>query len=155
MWIASAKATNNVGIILRSESIWENICREDWNPWQLRQNSQIINTTNMFSPAHLEWLLSLPLTLCGLFLYPAMQCAMSDKVSYPQQSAAAITGVVFMKYSMDVLPKNWNLFSVNMFLAATAAFQLARKINADYGEVCSRGKGWAGLECFPRNDLSY
>ena len=64
--------------------------------------------------------------------------AFSDKVSYPQQSAAALTGVVFMKYSMDVIPKNWNLFSVNAFLAATAAFQLARKLNADYGEVCSK-----------------
>eukprot|EP00271_Cylindrocystis_brebissonii_P020854 TRINITY_DN7145_c0_g1_i1.p2 TRINITY_DN7145_c0_g1~~TRINITY_DN7145_c0_g1_i1.p2 ORF type:complete len:120 (-),score=20.01 TRINITY_DN7145_c0_g1_i1:603-962(-) len=55
-----------------------------------------------------------------------------DKVSYPQQSAAALTGVVFMKYSLDVIPKNYNLFSVNAFLAATAAYQLSRKIHKDY-----------------------
>lgn len=55
-----------------------------------------------------------------------------EKVSYPQQSAAALTGVIFMKYSVDVIPKNWNLFSVNAFLAATAIYQLSRKINHDY-----------------------
>lgn len=54
-----------------------------------------------------------------------------DKVSYPQQLAAGLTGIVFMKYSLDVIPKNWNLFSVNAFLASTAAYQLSRKAFAD------------------------
>lgn len=44
-----------------------------------------------------------------------------------------------MKYSLDISPRNWNLFSVNAFLAATAAYQLARKINKDFIEVgCPR-----------------
>lgn len=46
-----------------------------------------------------------------------------------------MTGLIFMKYSLDITPRNWNLFSVNAFLAATAAYQLARKLNKDYIEV--------------------
>ncbi|CAI5978504.1 unnamed protein product [Closterium sp. NIES-64] len=55
-----------------------------------------------------------------------------EKVSYPQQSAAAVTGLIFMKYSVDIVPVNWNLFSVNAFLSATAMWQLARKLHQDY-----------------------
>ncbi|CAI5511994.1 unnamed protein product [Closterium sp. Naga37s-1] len=55
-----------------------------------------------------------------------------EKVSYPQQSAAAVTGLIFMKYSLDIVPVNWNLFSVNAFLSATAMWQLARKLHQDY-----------------------
>ncbi len=38
----------------------------------------------------------------------------------------AILGCIWARYSMVIIPKNWNLFAVNIFLGATGAFQLAR-----------------------------
>ena len=38
----------------------------------------------------------------------------------------SLTGVIWSRYSMVVIPKNWNLFSVNIFLAVTGFMQLAR-----------------------------
>ena len=36
-----------------------------------------------------------------------------------------------MKYSLDITPKNYNLMSVNMVMAATGLYQLYRKLSHD------------------------
>ncbi|CAK9234439.1 unnamed protein product [Sphagnum jensenii] len=58
-----------------------------------------------------------------------------EKLSYPQQLAVTATGVVWSRYSQVITPKNWNLFSVNVAMAATGIYQLSRKIRQDYMSV--------------------
>ena len=50
----------------------------------------------------------------------------TDKMSLAQQSALCATGFVWSRYSMVIVPKNWNLFAVNVALACTGTYQLGR-----------------------------
>lgn len=56
-------------------------------------------------------------------------------MSIPQQSgiiflyinlAVSLTGVLWSYYSMVIIPRNWNLFSVNVAMGATGLYQLYR-----------------------------
>ncbi|CAL8092663.1 unnamed protein product [Calicophoron daubneyi] len=49
-----------------------------------------------------------------------------EKVSAYQNTALAATGLIWSRYSMVIIPKNYNLLSVNIFLAATGIYQLVR-----------------------------
>ncbi|XVE87701.1 hypothetical protein DITRI_Ditri19aG0008800 [Diplodiscus trichospermus] len=63
-----------------------------------------------------------------------------ENLSYPQQVAVTCTGLIWSRYSNVItpsfldskMPKNWNLFSVNIVMAGTGLYQLARKIKHDY-----------------------
>ncbi|KAM0952668.1 putative mitochondrial pyruvate carrier [Dioscorea sansibarensis] len=55
-----------------------------------------------------------------------------EKLSYPQQIAVTLTGLIWSRYSTVITPKNWNLFSVNVAMAGTGSYQLYRKIRHDY-----------------------
>ncbi|GMN27933.1 hypothetical protein TIFTF001_001860 [Ficus carica] len=55
-----------------------------------------------------------------------------EELSYPQQAAIAGSGLVWAKYSTVITPKNWTLLSVSIGMAATAGYQLARKIRHDF-----------------------
>ncbi|KAL1460726.1 hypothetical protein WDU94_012678, partial [Cyamophila willieti] len=50
----------------------------------------------------------------------------ADKLSIPQSSALAATGLIWSRYSLVIIPKNWSLFSVNVFVAGTSIYQLSR-----------------------------
>ncbi|RHZ19835.1 hypothetical protein DYB37_008304 [Aphanomyces astaci] len=50
-----------------------------------------------------------------------------DLLSMNQQYAVTLTGLIWSRYSLVVTPKNWNLFSVNVFMAGTGLTQLYRK----------------------------
>lgn len=50
----------------------------------------------------------------------------ADKISISQSSALAATGLIWSRYSLVIIPKNWSLFSVNVFVAATSLYQLSR-----------------------------
>jgi len=52
-----------------------------------------------------------------------------EKLSASQSGALTATGIIWSRYSMVVIPKNWNLFAVNFFLATTGAWQLLRIYN--------------------------
>jgi len=52
-----------------------------------------------------------------------------DKLSAKQSGALAATGTIWARYSMVIIPKNWNLFAVNFFLSLTGIFQLTRIYN--------------------------
>eukprot|EP00227_Mantoniella_beaufortii_P020194 CAMPEP_0197576788 /NCGR_PEP_ID=MMETSP1326-20131121/1673_1 /TAXON_ID=1155430 /ORGANISM="Genus nov. species nov., Strain RCC2288" /LENGTH=111 /DNA_ID=CAMNT_0043139759 /DNA_START=453 /DNA_END=784 /DNA_ORIENTATION=- len=54
-----------------------------------------------------------------------------ELVSLPQQCAVAATGIIWTKYSLDIVPKNYNLMSVNIVMAATGLYQLYRKVTHD------------------------
>lgn len=45
-------------------------------------------------------------------------------------SALASTGLIWCHYSMVIIPKNWNLFSVNLFVSMTGLYQLKRLFDA-------------------------
>lgn len=49
-----------------------------------------------------------------------------ESTSIPQQTAVAATGLIWSRYSMVVIPKNWNLFTVNLAMAVTGIIQLCR-----------------------------
>ena len=53
-----------------------------------------------------------------------------ENVSLPQQVAVTATGVIWSRYSMVITPVNWNLFSVNVFMAGTGIAQLYRVFTA-------------------------
>jgi hypothetical protein len=50
----------------------------------------------------------------------------AEKLSAKQSAALAATGVIWSRYSMVIVPKNYNLFAVNFFLAITGIYQLTR-----------------------------
>jgi len=56
----------------------------------------------------------------------------TDKISLSQMSALTLTGVLFMRWSFVITPVNYNLFAVNLALAGSSGYHLARKIQADY-----------------------
>ena len=62
-----------------------------------------------------------------------------ELLSVPQQAAVATTGLIWMKYSLDITPKNYNLMSVNAVMAATGLYQLYRKMKHDQ-EVAALAK---------------
>eukprot|EP01138_Halocafeteria_seosinensis_P005996 gb/GECG01006129.1/.p1 GENE.gb/GECG01006129.1/~~gb/GECG01006129.1/.p1 ORF type:complete len:123 (+),score=7.37 gb/GECG01006129.1/:1-369(+) len=58
----------------------------------------------------------------------------AEKISMPQQTAVTATGLLWSRYSMVITPKNWNLFSVNVFMAATGLYQLTRVAKAKFAD---------------------
>lgn len=50
----------------------------------------------------------------------------AEKLSVSQSGALAATGIIWSRYSLVIIPKNWNLFSVNVFVATTGCYQLYR-----------------------------
>ncbi|XP_076176232.1 uncharacterized protein LOC143151206 [Ptiloglossa arizonensis] len=52
----------------------------------------------------------------------------ANQLSISQSSALAVTGVIWTRYSLAITPKNWSLFSVNLFVALTSIYQIARAI---------------------------
>lgn len=52
-----------------------------------------------------------------------------EKLSLNQSASLAATGMIWSRYSMVVIPKNWVLFSVNIALGITGMLQCIRIIN--------------------------
>ncbi|KAJ3369615.1 hypothetical protein AMAG_12591 [Allomyces macrogynus ATCC 38327] len=50
----------------------------------------------------------------------------AEKLSLTQSSALTATGVIWSRYSTQITPINYNLMSVNIFVAATGIYQLYR-----------------------------
>ncbi|XP_068221631.1 mitochondrial pyruvate carrier 2-like isoform X2 [Palaemon carinicauda] len=50
----------------------------------------------------------------------------AEKLSVTQSGALAATGIIWSRYSLVIIPKNWGLFSVNLFVAFTGLYQLSR-----------------------------
>lgn len=53
----------------------------------------------------------------------------ADKISISQSAALTATGLIWSRYSLVIIPKNWSLFSVNVFVAATGLYSLSRAVN--------------------------
>ncbi|XP_015189032.1 PREDICTED: mitochondrial pyruvate carrier 2-like [Polistes dominula] len=52
----------------------------------------------------------------------------ADKISIGQSASLALTGAIWTRYSLAIIPKNWSLFSVNLFVACTALYQITRAV---------------------------
>ncbi|XP_043928296.1 mitochondrial pyruvate carrier 2-like [Protopterus annectens] len=50
----------------------------------------------------------------------------AEKLSTAQSAVLTATGVVWSRYSLVIIPKNWNLFAVNFFLGCAGGSQLYR-----------------------------
>lgn len=50
----------------------------------------------------------------------------ADQLSIGQSASLAATGIIWSRYSLVIIPKNWGLFSVNVFVALTQVIQLGR-----------------------------
>ena len=49
-----------------------------------------------------------------------------ETVSIRQSGALAATGFIWARYSLVIIPKNWSLFSVNLFVGMTSMYQVVR-----------------------------
>ncbi|XP_012054822.1 PREDICTED: mitochondrial pyruvate carrier 2-like [Atta cephalotes] len=49
-----------------------------------------------------------------------------DTISLSQTASLAVTGAIWSRYSMVIIPKNYNLLSVNLFVCATGAYNFIR-----------------------------
>jgi len=52
----------------------------------------------------------------------------AEKISVSQSGALAATGIIWSRYSLVIIPKNYALFSVNLFVAATGLYSLTRGV---------------------------
>ncbi|KAK9303559.1 hypothetical protein QLX08_004784 [Tetragonisca angustula] len=50
----------------------------------------------------------------------------ANQISISQSSALGLTGLIWTRYALAITPKNWSLFSVNLFVAITALYQVSR-----------------------------
>ncbi|XP_046846767.1 mitochondrial pyruvate carrier 2-like [Xenia sp. Carnegie-2017] len=50
----------------------------------------------------------------------------AEKLSVSQSLSLTATGFIWSRYSLVIIPKSWNLFSVNFFLGLTGLNQLYR-----------------------------
>nr|XP_020465206.1 mitochondrial pyruvate carrier 2 [Monopterus albus] len=50
----------------------------------------------------------------------------AEKLSTSQSAVLTATGLVWSRYSLVIIPKNWNLFAVNFFLGCAGSSQLYR-----------------------------
>ena len=64
-----------------------------------------------------------------------------------QQIALCATGFIWSRYSMVITPVNYNLFLVNISLAVTGTYHLARKIKHELNE----GLLFNTIICLPTN----
>eukprot|EP00004_Rigifila_ramosa_P016999 TRINITY_DN4089_c0_g1_i1.p1 TRINITY_DN4089_c0_g1~~TRINITY_DN4089_c0_g1_i1.p1 ORF type:complete len:130 (-),score=26.32 TRINITY_DN4089_c0_g1_i1:24-356(-) len=50
-----------------------------------------------------------------------------EKISAPQNTALATTGLIWARYSTQIIPVNYSLMTVNIFVGATGIYNLGRK----------------------------
>ncbi|XP_049807258.1 uncharacterized protein LOC126249628 [Schistocerca nitens] len=51
-----------------------------------------------------------------------------ETISISQSSALAVTGMIWSRYCLVIIPKNYSLCSVNVFVALTGLYSLSRAI---------------------------
>lgn len=56
----------------------------------------------------------------------------ASQLSASQSGALSITGLIWTRYSTQITPVNYNLLSVNAFVAATGLYQLYRIYKYNY-----------------------
>ncbi|XP_026477394.1 mitochondrial pyruvate carrier 2-like isoform X2 [Ctenocephalides felis] len=52
----------------------------------------------------------------------------AEQLSVRQSGSLAVTGFVWARYSLVIIPKTWSLFAVNMFVGLTQLYQAGRAV---------------------------
>ncbi|KAI9579943.1 hypothetical protein GQX74_000731 [Glossina fuscipes] len=55
----------------------------------------------------------------------------AEKVSLNQSVVLALTGVVWSRYAVVIVPKNYTMLSVNLFVLVTQGIQVIRRLKYD------------------------
>lgn len=58
----------------------------------------------------------------------------ANQLSIGQSASLLATGVIWSRYSLVIIPKNYSLFAVNVFVALTQLIQLGRAYNYSVAE---------------------
>lgn len=53
-----------------------------------------------------------------------------EKISGPQATALAATGVIWARYATQITPVNYNLLAVNVFVGSTGLYQIYMRCKA-------------------------
>ncbi|SAM09686.1 hypothetical protein [Absidia glauca] len=53
----------------------------------------------------------------------------AENLSLAQNGSLVATGLIWTRYSTVIIPKNWPLFAVNVFVAGTGLMQVCRIMN--------------------------
>jgi len=56
----------------------------------------------------------------------------AENISLPQSAALSATGIIWARYATQINPVNYNLMTVNFFVAATGLYQLQKKVRHEY-----------------------
>ncbi|XP_017480426.1 PREDICTED: mitochondrial pyruvate carrier 2-like [Rhagoletis zephyria] len=98
----------------------------------------LVNSADRYVPSKLRPLWEHPAGPKTIFFWaPAMKWSLViagladitrpvEKLSVSQTTSLAATGLVWSRYSLVIIPKNYPLFSVNFFVALTNVGQLIR-----------------------------
>eukprot|EP00884_Botryococcus_braunii_P016925 jgi/Botrbrau1/3916/Bobra.0183s0137.1 len=65
----------------------------------------------------------------------------AESISTPQQVAVAATGLIWSRFATQIEPVNYNLLTVNIFMAATGLYQLSRKVQYELAQPKSGPTG--------------
>uniref|UniRef100_A0A6M2DMA4 Mitochondrial pyruvate carrier n=1 Tax=Xenopsylla cheopis TaxID=163159 RepID=A0A6M2DMA4_XENCH len=58
----------------------------------------------------------------------------AEQLSIRQSGSLAVTGFVWARYSLVIIPKTWNLFAVNFFVGLTQLVQTGRAVVHEMGQ---------------------
>lgn len=64
----------------------------------------------------------------------------ANQLSLGQSASLLATGLIWSRYSLVIIPKNYSLFSVNVFVALTQIIQLGRAYNYSLQEKADAEK---------------
>uniref|UniRef100_A0A8C5M770 Mitochondrial pyruvate carrier n=1 Tax=Leptobrachium leishanense TaxID=445787 RepID=A0A8C5M770_9ANUR len=64
----------------------------------------------------------------------------AEKLSPGQSGVLTATGLIWSRYSLVIIPKNWSLFAVNFFVGCAGGSQLFRIWNISH-DHCGAGHG--------------
>uniref|UniRef100_A0A3B3RQ36 Mitochondrial pyruvate carrier n=1 Tax=Paramormyrops kingsleyae TaxID=1676925 RepID=A0A3B3RQ36_9TELE len=64
----------------------------------------------------------------------------AEKLSTSQSAVLTATGLIWSRYSLVIIPKNWNLFAVNFFVGAAGSSQLFRIWKVPTDRLCKGAK---------------
>lgn len=55
-----------------------------------------------------------------------------ENISLPQSTALSATGIIWARYATQIVPINYNLMTVNIFVGATGLYQMQKKLRHMY-----------------------
>lgn len=53
----------------------------------------------------------------------------AENISMPQQFVLMMSGLVWSRYAFVIYPFSWNLFTVQLFMASSAVYQIGRRVH--------------------------